>query len=104
MSFNSYKLILLFQHLLVFCNSNYFMTKRGLNQSTLTQASLLTTQRVSLRKMLITSSWLKWRETAIDIMRLALNGRPFTILKYNFKRSKRKKDLPPPIENLSEIP
>lgn len=37
-------------------------------------------------------------------MRLALTGRQFTILKYNFWRSTGEKDFPQPIMNLSEIP
>lgn len=56
MSFDSYKLILLFQHLRVFCNSNYFVTKGGPPQSMLTEASPMSTARISLGKVLITSS------------------------------------------------
>lgn len=80
MSFNSCKLILLFQHLLVFCNSDYFMTKRGPNQPVLTEASLMPAGHISLGKALMTSSWLKRQWAAAGGMRLLLNGRQFALL------------------------
>lgn len=67
MSFNSYKLILLFQHLLVLGSSNYFTTKRPGPVRISISISPHYTTHLSLKnvKSLLLC---EWGERAVDIM------------------------------------